>query len=170
MVKTCHHSIYAFNRTLYNTAIKGVSKIRYGGLQNDRKISANVGITEGVRNVRNGSGMPNSVYGAIGGPQSVPMCGDWYARNCTYGKSSVQLSYPSLRASVNRGIRIFVNCGRRRSLIPGADGTVLQSRGQIFVAQAMHHDNFFNYDSKVNANNSAKSGRKRISANVEGSG
>ncbi|MGW6195608.1 alpha-L-fucosidase [Kribbella sp. NPDC055110] len=94
------------------------------------------------------------------GPQSVPRYGDWYARNLyregsdqyrhhlrTYGHPSqvgwkdVVPQWKAERFDPEDLMDRFVAAGAR-----------------YFVAQAVHHDNFFNYDSAVHAWNSVKVG------------
>ena len=97
------------------------------------------------------------------GPQSVPMCGDWYARNM-YIQGSPQYNYhvrhyghPS-----EFGYKDICKLWKAERFDPQElMGLYYKAGARYFVAQAMHHDNFFNYDSKVNANNSAKIGPEK---------
>lgn len=97
------------------------------------------------------------------GAQSVPMAGDWYARNmyrqgseqyihhlCHYGHPS-KVGYKDICAmwkaehfEPDKLMQLYVEAGAK-----------------YFVAQAMHHDNFFNYPSKLNPFNSGQMGPKK---------
>lgn len=94
------------------------------------------------------------------GAQSVPRYGDWYARNMyregtdqyryhlrTYGHPS-QFGYKDV-ARLWKAERFDPDELMDRFVAAGA---------RYFVAQAVHHDNFFNYDSIVNRWNSVKMG------------
>lgn len=97
------------------------------------------------------------------GPQSVPMCGDWYARNM-YIQGSPQYNYhirhyghPS-----EFGYKDICRLWKAEKFDPRElMGLYHRAGARYFVAQAMHHDNFFNYDSMVNANNSVKIGPQK---------
>ena len=90
------------------------------------------------------------------GPQSVPMAGDWYARNMyregtpqyyhhirhfghpsQNGYAEICENWKAEKFDPERLMELYVKCGAK-----------------YFVAQAMHHDNFFNYPSEVNPFNS----------------
>lgn len=94
------------------------------------------------------------------GPQSVPMCGDWYARNM-YIENSEQYRYhvrhyghPS-----EFGYKDICKLWKAENFDPDYLMELYYKAGaRYFVAQATHHDNFFNYDSKVNPMNSVKVG------------
>lgn len=94
------------------------------------------------------------------GPQSVPMYGDWYARNMyredsdqyryhwrTYGHPSkvgfkdIAKMWKAEKFDAEELMQLYVDAGAK-----------------YFVGQAMHHDNFDNYDSKYNEWNSTKVG------------
>ena len=94
------------------------------------------------------------------GPQSVPMCGDWYARNMyvqgtpqylyhirhyghpsKFGYKDICALWKAERFDPERLMEKYVKAGAR-----------------YFVAQAMHHDHFFNYDSRINPMNSVQVG------------
>lgn len=52
------------------------------------------------------------------GPQSVPMCGDWYARNMyIQGSRSIIIMSDITDIRPNSDTRISVNSGKRRTLI-----------------------------------------------------
>lgn len=94
------------------------------------------------------------------GPQSVPMCGDWYARNM-YIQGTEQYNYhirhyghPS-----KFGYKDICKLWKAENFDPFELMALYHKAGaRYFVAQAMHHDNFFNYDSKVNSFNSVNVG------------
>lgn len=94
------------------------------------------------------------------GPQSVPMCGDWYARNM-YVQGSPQYNYhvrhyghPS-----EFGYKDICALWKAEKFNPEELMDLYYRAGaRYFVAQAMHHDNFFNYGSKVNRFNSVNMG------------
>ncbi len=94
------------------------------------------------------------------GPQSVPMAGDWYARNM-YVQGTVQYNYhvrhyghPS-----KFGYLDICKLWKAEKFDPEHLMELYYKAGaRYFVAQATHHDNFFNYDSKVNKFNSVNIG------------
>ena len=94
------------------------------------------------------------------GPQSVPMYGDWYARNM-YIEGSPQYRYhirhyghPS-----KFGYKDLVKLWHAENFDPdGLMDLYYKSGARYFMSQATHHDNFFNYDSKVNRFNSVNFG------------
>lgn len=97
------------------------------------------------------------------GPQSVPMCGDWYARNM-YIQGTPQYEYhvrhyghPS-----EFGYKDICKLWKAENFDPdGLMDLFYKAGARYFVAQAMHHDNFFNYNSKVNRFNSTLIGPMR---------
>lgn len=97
------------------------------------------------------------------GPQSVPMYGDWYARNM-YIEGSDQYRYhvrhyghPS-----KFGYKDICALWKAEKFDPDALMSLYYKAGaRYFVAQATHHDNFFNYDSAVNRMNSVNVGPKK---------
>ena len=94
------------------------------------------------------------------GPQSVPMAGDWYARNM-YIQGTDQYNYhvrhyghPS-----KFGYLDICKLWKAEKFDPEHLMELYYKAGaRYFVAQATHHDNFFNYDSKVNPYNSVNIG------------
>ena len=94
------------------------------------------------------------------GPQSVPMYGDWYARNM-YIEGSDQYRYhvrhyghPS-----EFGWKDVCALWKAENFDPeGLMDLYHKAGARFFVAQATHHDHFFNYDSAVNRFNSVKVG------------
>jgi len=97
------------------------------------------------------------------GPQSVPMYGDWYARSM-YIEGSDQYRYhvrhyghPS-----KFGFKDICDLWKAEKFDPDELMELYYRAGaRYFVAQATHHDNFFNYDSKVNRFNSVNIGPKK---------
>lgn len=97
------------------------------------------------------------------GPQSVPMCGDWYARNM-YIQGSPQYMY-HLRhyGHPSRfGYKDICHLWKAENFDPDELMKLYYEAGaRYFVAQAMHHDHFFNYDSDLNRFNSVKVGPQK---------
>lgn len=97
------------------------------------------------------------------GPQSVPMCGDWYARNM-YVQGTPQYLYhvrhyghPS-----KFGYKDICSLWKAENFHPDELMKLYQRAGaRYFIAQATHHDNFFNYQSKVNRFNSVNIGPEK---------
>ncbi|WP_427892296.1 alpha-L-fucosidase [Kribbella sp. GL6] len=94
------------------------------------------------------------------GPQSVPRYGDWYARHM-YREGSDQYRY-HLRTYGDPsefGYEDVVPLWKAERFEPDALMDQFVAAGaRYFVSQAVHHDNFFNYDSAVNPWNSVKVG------------
>ncbi len=94
------------------------------------------------------------------GPQSVPMYGDWYARNM-YIEGTPQYVYhvrhyghPS-----KFGYKDICALWKAENFDPeGLMALYYKAGARYFVAQAMHHDHFFNYPSNLNPMNSTKLG------------
>ena len=97
------------------------------------------------------------------GPQCVPMCGDWYARRIyqpadplyhhhwrVYGHPS-QVGYKDI-AQLWRAERFDPEALMDRYVAAGA---------KYFVAQAVHHDNFDNWDSRHHRWNAVHVGPRR---------
>ncbi|MDR2650207.1 MAG: alpha-L-fucosidase [Clostridiales bacterium] len=94
------------------------------------------------------------------GPQSVPMCGDWYARNM-YIQGSPQYLYHLRRYGHPSvfGYKDICRLWKAENFDPeGLMALYYKSGARYFVAQAMHHDHFFNYGSKYNRFNSTQVG------------
>lgn len=97
------------------------------------------------------------------GPQSVPMAGDWYARNM-YIQGTEQYNYhvrhyghPS-----KFGYLDICKLWKAEKFDPEHLMELYYKAGaRYFVAQATHHDNFFNYNSKVNPYNSVNIGPEK---------
>lgn len=97
------------------------------------------------------------------GPQSVPMYGDWYAR-AIYNEGSDAYRYhlrhyghPSVV-----GYKDIVQRWKAENFDPeGLMELFADAGAKYFVAQAMHHDHFFNYGSKLHRWNSVEMGPKK---------
>ena len=94
------------------------------------------------------------------GPQSVPQCGDWYARNM-YIQGTDQYEY-HLRTYGHPskfGYKDICKLWKAENFNPDALMEKYYKAGaRFFVAQASHHDHFFNFDSKLNRFNSVQVG------------
>ena len=94
------------------------------------------------------------------GPQSVPMFGDWYARNM-YIQGTPQYEY-HLRhyGHPSRfGYKDLAALWKAERFDPDAlMDKYVRAGARYFVAQATHHDHFFNYASSVNPMNSVNVG------------
>ena len=94
------------------------------------------------------------------GPQSVPMYGDWYARNM-YIEGSDQYRYHWRKYGhpSKFGYKDIIPLWKAEGFDPKAlMDLFVESGARYFVGQAMHHDNFDNFDSKYNPWNSTKVG------------
>ncbi len=97
------------------------------------------------------------------GPQSVPMFGDWYARNM-YIQGTPQYLYhvrhyghPSFF-----GYKDICALWKAENFEPDQLMDLYVKAGaKYFVAQAMHHDHFFNYPSAINRMNSQNVGPRK---------
>ena len=94
------------------------------------------------------------------GPQSVPMCGDWYARNM-YIQGTDQYEY-HLRTYGHPskfGFKDICALWKAENFDPdGLMEKYYKAGARYFVAQASHHDHFFNFKSKYNRMNSTEVG------------
>ncbi len=97
------------------------------------------------------------------GPQSVPMFGDWYARNM-YIEGTQQYEY-HLRHYGHPskfGYKDICNLWKAENFDPGALMEKYHKSGaRYFMSQGTHHDHFFNYHSKLNRMNSVNVGPKK---------
>lgn len=97
------------------------------------------------------------------GPQSVPMFGDWYARNM-YIQGTPQYEYhlrhyghPS-----SFGYKDICALWKAEKFDPqGLIEKYYRAGARYLMTQATHHDHFFNYDSKINRMNSVNVGPHR---------
>jgi len=97
------------------------------------------------------------------GPQSVPMEGDWYARKMYEQKDSdykdhlARWGHPS-----KTGYKDIIPLWKAEKWDPDALMELYKKAGaRYFVAQAVHHDNFDNWNSKYHDWNSVKMGPMR---------
>ena len=97
------------------------------------------------------------------GPQSVPMCGDWYARNMYIEGSPQYLYHVRHYGHPSKfGYKDICKLWKAENFDPdGLMELYYKAGARYFVAQAVHHDNFFNYDSAVNRFNSKNIGPMR---------
>lgn len=97
------------------------------------------------------------------GPQSVPMFGDWYARNM-YIEGTPQYEY-HLRHYGHPskfGYKDLCALWKAEKFDPeGLMDKYYKAGARYFMSQGTHHDHFFNYASDVNRMNSANVGPKK---------
>ncbi len=97
------------------------------------------------------------------GPQSVPMFGDWYARNM-YIEGTPQYEY-HLRQYGHPskfGYKDICAVLKAENFDPeGLMEKYYRAGARYFMSQGTHHDHFFNYDSGINRMNSVKVGPHR---------
>ena len=94
------------------------------------------------------------------GPQSVPMFGDWYARNM-YIQDSEQYLYHLRHYGHPSKFGYKDLCALWKAENFDPDDLMqryYKAGARYFIAQASHHDHFFNYPSKLNRFNSAEIG------------
>lgn len=97
------------------------------------------------------------------GPQSVPMYGDWYARHM-YLEGTPQYLYHCRKYGhpSKFGYKDLVQLWKAENFDPAElMDLYVRAGARYFVAQAMHHDNFDNFDSAHNPWNSTKVGPMR---------
>ncbi|MCR5279109.1 MAG: alpha-L-fucosidase [Lachnospiraceae bacterium] len=94
------------------------------------------------------------------GPQSVPMCGDWYARNMyIQGQDQYEYHLRTYGHPSKFGYKDICALWKAENFDPDALMAKYYKAGaRFFVAQASHHDHFFNYASKLNRFNSVEVG------------
>ena len=97
------------------------------------------------------------------GPQSVPMAGDWYARNMYIEGSPQYLHHLRHYGHPSKhGYKDIVKLWKAERFDPdGLMDRYVKAGAKYFVAQAMHHDHFFNYKSNINRFNSADMGPEK---------
>ena len=97
------------------------------------------------------------------GPQSVPMFGDWYARNM-YIEGTPQYEY-HLRHYGHPskfGYKDICALWKAENFDPESLADRYYKAGaRYLMTQATHHDHFFNYDSKLNRMNSVNVGPRK---------
>lgn len=94
------------------------------------------------------------------GPQSVPMFGDWYARNM-YIQGTPQYLYHLRHYGHPSKFGYKDICALWKAERFDPDHLMdlyVKAGAKYFVAQAMHHDHFFNYPSAINRMNSQNAG------------
>ncbi len=94
------------------------------------------------------------------GPQSVPMFGDWYARKM-YMEGTPQYYYHLRHYGHPSKFGYKDICALWKAEKFDAEALMdlyYKAGARYFVAQATHHDHFFNYDSRINRFNSVKVG------------
>jgi alpha-L-fucosidase len=94
------------------------------------------------------------------GPQSVPMYGDWYARHMyTEGTPQYLYHWRKYGHPSKFGYKDLVRLWKAENFDP-ADlmDLYVEAGARYFVAQAVHHDNFDNFDSAHNPWNAVKVG------------
>ena len=97
------------------------------------------------------------------GPQSVPMFGDWYARNM-YIQDTEQYPYHLRHYGHPSKFGYKDICALWKAENFDPDGLMAlyhRAGARYFVAQAMHHDHFFNYPSQINRMNAMRVGPKK---------
>lgn len=94
------------------------------------------------------------------GPQSVPMQGDWYARHMYIQGTPQNLHHCRTYGHPSKfGYKDICQLWKAEHFDPNELMDLYTRAGaKYFVAQAVHHDNFFNFPSKINRFNSTKMG------------
>ncbi|MFW6313326.1 MAG: alpha-L-fucosidase, partial [Spirochaetota bacterium] len=97
------------------------------------------------------------------GPQSVPMYGDWYARHMYIQGHPQNLYHVRHYGHPSKfGYKDIVKLWKAERFDPESLMSLYKKAGaRYFVGQAMHHDHFFNYPSKLNRFNSAAMGPEK---------
>lgn len=97
------------------------------------------------------------------GPRSVPMYGDWYARNMyVEGHDQYRHHWRVYGHPSKAGYKDLVPLWKAENFDPdGLMRLFVEAGAKYFVGQAMHHDNFDNFDSKHNRWNSVNVGPKK---------
>ncbi len=97
------------------------------------------------------------------GPQSVPMYGDWYARHIYVEGHEQYLHHWRTYGHPSKvGYKDLVHLWKAENFDPeGLMDLFVEAGAKYFVGQAMHHDNFDNFESAHNPWNSVNIGPKR---------
>ena len=97
------------------------------------------------------------------GPQAVPMFGDWYARNIYVEGSDQYRHHLRMYGHPSKvGYKDLAPLWQAENFDPdGLMKLFVKAGAKYFFGQAMHHDNFDNFDSAHNRWNSVKVGPKR---------
>jgi len=104
----------------------------------------------------------NAKFGiwSIWDPQTMAQCGDWYAR-MMYVQDSPQYNYHlrNYGHPSNFGFKDLCKIWKPDKFNPDKLMDLYYKAGaRYFCSMAMHHDNYFNYNSDINPMNSAKVG------------
>ena len=94
------------------------------------------------------------------GPQSVPMCGDWYARNMYVQGSPQYLYHIRHYGHPSRfGYKDICALWKAENFDPDRlMEKYVKAGARYLMTQGTHHDHFFNYDSGINRMNSVNVG------------
>jgi alpha-L-fucosidase len=97
------------------------------------------------------------------GPQSVPMFGDWYARHMyTEGHPFYYYHWRKYGHPSKFGYKDIIQLWKAENFDPaGLMKLYVECGAKYFVGQAMHHDNFDNFNSANNPWNSVNYGPKK---------
>jgi alpha-L-fucosidase len=97
------------------------------------------------------------------GPQSVPMFGDWYARNMYREGTDQYLHHWRVYGHPSKnGWKDVVQLWKAEKFDPeGLMQLYVDAGARYFCAQAVHHDNFDNWDSTHNRWNAVRVGPKK---------
>lgn len=97
------------------------------------------------------------------GPQSVSMYGDWYARNMYIEGSDQYLYHWRIYGHPSKfGYKDIVKLWKAEKFDPeGLIDLYIKAGARYFVAQAVHHDNFDNWNSTHHRWNAVKVGPKK---------
>ena len=97
------------------------------------------------------------------GPQSVPMYGDWYAKRMYIEGCPQNLYHIRHYGHPSKfGYKDLCKLWKAENFDPEELMALYKKAGaRYFVGQAMHHDHFFNYPSKLNPFNSMEVGPKK---------
>ncbi|NQU41848.1 alpha-L-fucosidase [bacterium] len=97
------------------------------------------------------------------GPQSVPMYGDWYARHMYIQGHPQYLYHVRHYGHPSKfGYKDICALWKAEAFDPkGLMALYKKAGARYFVGQAMHHDHFFNFPSKLNRFNSVEVGPKK---------
>ena len=97
------------------------------------------------------------------GPQSVPMFGDWYARNMYLeGSPAYRYHWRKYGHPSRFGYKDIIKLWKAENFDPaGLMDLYVEAGAKYFVSLAVHHDNFDNFDSAFNPWNSVNIGPKR---------
>jgi alpha-L-fucosidase len=97
------------------------------------------------------------------GPQSVPMYGDWYARSMYLeGSDQYRYHWRTFGHPSQVGYKDVLARWKAERFDPEALMDLYVAAGaRYFVAQAVHHDNFFNWNSRLHRWNAVQMGPRK---------